>query len=90
MACKGGLDRRRCGVAISNFANEDHVGILPENGAKTGRKGHARSGVDVALDDSVKLDFNRIFDRDDISINRIQVVECGVERCCFAGFPLVL
>ena len=84
MAGHGGAQGHACGVLITDFADQDDVGILPQQGAHAigkieldgfGQRGlaYARQGV-----------FNRVFQRHDVDFGGVQPIEDGVQRGCLA------
>ncbi len=77
--------RDRGGLQIPNLSDHDNVRRLPQDGAKRGRKSHPDVGVHLHLVDSSHLILDRFFDRDDLPIGFVQVVEAGVEGARFSG-----
>ena len=47
-------------------------------------KGKVNFGTHLHLADAAQLILDRVFDRDDILVARVNSVECGVQRRCFA------
>ena len=48
-------------------------------------KGHADVGIHLHLVDAVHLIFDRLFDRDDLAIWLVDVIQTRVKRARFAG-----
>ena len=55
---------------VANFAHQNHVGILTQNGSQAARKGQARFDIHLDLVDSGQLVFDRIFDGHNIHFRR--------------------
>jgi len=55
VARQAGLDRDLGGLEIADFADHDHVGILPQDRAQPAREGHFHLGVDLGLADAVDV-----------------------------------
>ncbi len=75
-----GLDGHFGGFAITNFADHDHIGILPQDGPQAAREAHLGARVDLGLGDALQLIFDRVFDRHDVALVIVQRAERGVER----------
>ena len=84
VAGQGGLhgDVGRLGVA--DFAEHDHVRVLPQQGAQGGGEGHADLVVDLDLVDEGQVVFDRVFDRADVHFVPSMQRRHGVERGGFA------
>ncbi len=89
MAGVGRLERRVEGFLVPDFADQDHVGVLPEHVAERGAE---REGVapDFALRDVRHLvpmeELDRVLDGDDVDATvAVDVVEHRRERGRFAG-----
>lgn len=85
MASQGRLDGDVGSLLVADFANEDDIRILPDNGAQPPGKGQSGRGVDLDLVDPVKLVFHRVLDGDDLPVRRVDIVECGIERSRLAA-----
>ncbi len=79
-----GLHGDARGLGVADFADEDNVGVLPQNAAEQRGEGIALGIVDGDLGDAFELDFDRVFDGDDVSLADVDVAEDGVERGGFA------
>ncbi len=77
------------GLGIANLADQNHVGILTQDGAKHARKRQAGALVSLDLRDAVDLVLNRILDRNDIQWLVAKLVDQAVERGRLAasGWP---
>ena len=58
------------GFGVANFADENHVRVMAQNGAQPARKGQAGFFVDLNLIDALELIFDRVFNRDDLAARR--------------------
>ncbi len=67
MAGDGGLhgDARSLGVAY--FAHQNHIRILPQYASQQLRETFVLIVTDGNLGDAIELDFDGVFDRDDVS-----------------------
>ena len=70
---------------VANFANHDDIGRLPEDRAQRDRKGHSDFRIHLHLVDPIHLIFDRLFDRDDLAVGFVDVVQAGVKGACLAG-----
>ena len=52
---------------VTNFTNEDHVRIMPQNGPQPASKGQPGFFRDLNLVDAAQLIFDRILDGDDLA-----------------------
>ncbi len=83
--CDGCFDR----LQVAHFADEDYVRVLPQRAAQ--RLGEARHiDADFALIDrrflAVVVELDRVFDRDDVVIDRlVDVVDHAGQRRALAG-----
>ena len=66
-------------LQVANLTDHDNIGSLPQHRAKCRRKRHPDARVDRHLVDSADLVLHRIFDRDDLAIRLVHVVERAVE-----------
>ena len=73
------------GFLVADFADENHVRIVAQNGAQPARKRQAGFFVDLDLIDALELIFDRIFNGDDFADGIVDLVQRGVERRGFAG-----
>ena len=62
------------GFQIADFANEDHIGVLAQQGAQDRGEFQVDMGVDLALGDSGQLDFHRIFNGGDVQVRLVDFV----------------
>src|SRR5262245_4467378 len=81
-------ERRLNGVLgclqVADFADQDDIGIVPQNAAQRRAERQADLGMHLNLADLRLLVFDGIFDRDDFRIVALDLVECAVERRAFA------
>ena len=64
-------------TVVADFTDHDDVGIAAQNAAQRRREGEVDLGFDGDLHDAGELVLDRIFDRDDAPLHR---VEHGKER----------
>ena len=83
------MDRSLRGFGIANLADQNHVGILTQDGAKHARKRQAGALVSLDLRDAVDFVLNRILDRNDVHWLVAKLVDQAVERGRLAasGWP---
>ena len=62
MAGQGGLHRDASGLDVPDLPDEDHVGVLSQNGPKSGGKGESGLLVRLDLVDGWEDVLDRIFD----------------------------
>ena len=55
---------------VANFADQDHVRVVTQNRAQTGGERQPILAFDLDLVDAVELVFDRVFDRDDLAVDR--------------------
>src|SRR6266498_17960 len=79
------LDGDLGGLRIANLANHDDVRVLAQNGAQGVAEGEADLLFHGHLVDPGELEFDGIFDGDDVVFGVVQLVESGIERGGFAG-----
>ena len=77
------------GFIVADFAYEDHVGVLAQDGAQTSCKGESTLWVHWDLVDSIEFILNRIFDGDDLLARVVQLIQARVQRGGLAtsGWP---
>ena len=68
------------GVEVADFADHDDVGVLAQHVAQGAGEGEADLGAHLHLVDAGHLVFDRVLDRDDAQIGRVDLAEKGVER----------
>ena len=66
MAGQGGAHRDLGGLAVTDLADADDIGVLTQHGTQRAGKGHADLFVDLHLRGAVKLDFDRVLERDQV------------------------
>src|ERR1700722_16348027 len=80
-----GFDRDFGGFGIGDFADHDDVRVLAQNGAQGVGEGEADLFFHGHLVDAGHLEFDRVFDGDDVVNGAVKLVECGVKRGGLAG-----
>ena len=84
VAGEGGLDGDLRGFQVARFANEDAVGVLPQEGAQAAREIETDAFVDRDLHDSVDVVFHRILGGEEFGIRLVDFAQARVERGGFA------
>ena len=69
---------------IANLADQDLVGVLPQDRPQALGERVADRSIDGDLDDAVDVVFDRVFGRDDLVADVVQLAEGRVERGGFA------
>ena len=85
MAGERGLDRDLGRLEVTDLADQDHVGILADDVPEPGGEGQADLRLDGDLVDALQLVLDRIFDGDDLTVRRVDLVEGPVEGRRLAG-----
>ena len=85
VAGERGVDGDLRGLGVADFADEDLVGIVAEDGAQAAGEGEALLLVDGNLRDAADLVLDRVFDGDDLVFFALDLVERGVEGGGLAG-----
>jgi hypothetical protein len=85
MAGEGGVDGDLRGFLVTDFADEDLVGVMAEDGTQAAGEGEAFFLVDGNLGDAANLVLDRVFDGDDLVFVAFDFVEGGVESGGFSG-----
>src|SRR5271167_1695910 len=80
MAGQRRLHRNLRGFEITDLADHNDVGILPQDRAQQAGKIEADLRLDLDLVDPCELVFDRVLDGHDIAGDRVQLEEPGVER----------
>ena len=76
-----GMKRRQGRVGIANFADENDIGILAENGAECPGKGEAGFLVDLNLANAIDLVLDGIFDGDNVDRFLPDLIHQCIEGC---------
>ena len=79
MARLGGLHRDLGRLRIADLADENDVGILPQDRPQRAGKRQLDLFVDLRLVDARNLVLDRILDRDDVGLFRFHGAQCGTE-----------
>ena len=85
MAGESGLDSNFGGFGIANFANHDDIRVLPENRAQRIREGEADFFLGRHLVDAGNLEFDRVFDGDDVVSGIVEFVQRRIKSRSLAG-----
>ena len=65
---------------VSNFPDQNHVGVMSQNTAKRRSKRQANLGVDLNLVDTIQLVLDRVFGRDDLVLWTADFQQAAVQR----------
>ena len=84
VAGERGADGDLGGVEVADFTDHDDVGVLAQHVAQGAGEGEADLGAHLHLVDAGHLVFDRVLDRDDAQVGRVDLAEKGVERGRFA------
>ncbi len=76
----GGVGRHLGGLQVAHLADHDDVGVGAHQGAQRLGEGEADDRLDLGLHDAVQLALDRVFDRVDLALLRLDQLERGVER----------
>src|SRR5580698_2665221 len=85
MASERGLRRDARGLRVTDFADHDDIGVVPEHGTQRAGEIEADLGLDLYLIQAFDLELHRIFDRDDLALGVVEPVEGCIERRRLAG-----
>ena len=77
---QGGLHGDASGLDVANLADEDHVGVLAQDGPESGGEGQTRLFVGLNLIDLWEDVFHRIFDGHHVSARVADFRERRVQR----------
>ena len=83
MASHGSADGDVRRLDVANFADHDDVRVLPQNVTQTFREGEINLRFHVNLGDTRQAVFDRLFDRDDPALHRVDAGEKTIKRCRF-------
>ena len=79
MAGEGSLNGDLGRLAVADLAHHDDVRILPQNRAQPVRERELDLGIHLHLTDTLQLILDRVFDRDDVALGRVDGGERSVE-----------
>src|SRR2546425_5163727 len=85
VAGEGGLDGDFDRLQVADLADEDHVGVLPDDVSESGGKGQPDLRLHWNLVHAFQLVLDGVFDGDDLAVGRVDLLERGVERGRLAG-----
>ena len=85
VAGEGRVDGDLRRLLVADFADEDLVGVVAQDGAEAAREGEALLFVYRNLGDAADLVFDRVLNGDDLVFVALDLVERGVERGGLAG-----
>ena len=75
MPRQGGVYSQRSGFVVADFPDHDDVRVLPDERAQSIGKSEVDVGLDLRLVDAGNPVFNRIFNRGDVYLRRVQNVQ---------------
>src|SRR5262245_26565001 len=82
---KGGFDGDFGSFEVTDFSDQDDVGILTKKRAEGSSKVETDLFLHLHLVDSHEVEFNRVFCRHNICLNGIERLKCGIESVCLTA-----
>ena len=84
-----GLDGDLSGFKIADFTEHDDVGILTQERPESLAEGHPGRLIDLHLHDALDVELHRVFDREQLGVDLVDVPQAGVEggRLAATGRP---
>src|SRR5208337_755566 len=82
---KRGLDGDFRGFKVADFADQNNVGILPQESAQGGGKIQANLLFHLHLVHASQLELNRVFGGHDVGVGLVEARNGGIKRVGFAG-----
>ena len=79
MARQGRLNSDLGRLPVTDLTDHQNVGILTQKGPQGGRKGVADGRLNVRLIDAGERVLDWVFDGEDLSIQRIEFLQRGIE-----------
>ena len=73
------------GFQVADFADQNDIGVVPQNAAQGSAEGQSDFGMDLNLVDAVELIFDRVFGGDDFCFVVADFQKGAVERGGFSG-----
>jgi len=80
VAGERGAHRDVGGFGVADFADQDHVRVVAQDGAQHAGEGEADPAVDLDLADAAHLILDRIFHGDDLGAGLVEARQQRVER----------
>jgi hypothetical protein len=84
VAGKSGFDRNFGGFKVSNFADQNDVGILPQESAQGSGEVEADLLLHLHLVDTAELELNGIFRGHDVGVDLIELRDRRIQGVRFA------
>src|ERR1035438_3378337 len=81
--CAFDRDLRR--VSVTDFTDQNDIGIMTQDVSQRLRKAKVDGGINLDLHDAVEPVFDRIFDRQDVILAGVQLLQCCIQRRRLAG-----
>ena len=85
VARQGGLDGDPGGLGVADFADHDHVGVLPQHCAQGRTESETGRGVCGHLHHAIDFILHRVLDRDDADVGLVEPAQRGVKGRGLAG-----
>ena len=85
VASQRSLDGNLSRLKIPDFADHDHVWVLPQDSAQGLGKVQINFGVDLGLANARQFVLNRVFHRHDVAGTGVQPLKRCIQRCGFSG-----
>src|SRR3954470_11993016 len=83
VSCHGRFIGDLSSFTVTNFSNQNDVGILPQDCTKRARERQSAFFMHFYLGNVIELVFDWIFDRNDIQGFTAYFVNHCIKRCCF-------
>ena len=81
----GGAEGYLCRLLVADLADQDHVGVRAEDGAQPACEVEPRPRVDLDLVEAFGAVLDRVLDRGELTIRRVEHLHAGEERRRLAG-----
>ena len=78
------LDGDASGLAVADLTHHDHVGIRAHHRAQARREGETRARGDLNLREAGDFVLDRVLDRDDVLLGRVERLQGRVKGCRLA------
>ncbi len=84
MAGQRRLDGALGRLEVTDFADQNHVRVVPQNAAQAGRERQTDFAMDLDLAEALVVVLHRVFHRDDLDPLVLDLVEAAIQRRGFA------
>lgn len=83
MSGQGRLGGDPGGFAVSNFADQNNVGVLPQDPAQESGKGQINTMIHLVLGNRRQADLHRVFQGSDVDVWFVELGQARIERSGF-------